>query len=929
MLFSTVIGLATLISATLATPKVPSNSLRNGHVASTRVDGAVVVEFPVGAGCDPVQTITKFLKAKNVQFSFRTVTQTDFFCGASLDIVGDVDHALDGLPGVVQVHPVVLRQRINPVSYPTSTGTPAPIEKIHTITGVNAARAAGFTGKGVKVAILDSGIYYKHPALGGGFGPGFKVSYGRDLVGDAYNGTNTPIPDNDPLDECSEESHGTHVAGIVGANALNIKSSDPAYIPQFPFTGVAPDVTLGAYRVFGCSGSTGNDVIADAIYQAAKDGSNVINLSLGGGVSYDDGVDAIAANRVASKGHIVVSANGNDGSAGTFVNSSPGDAKSGLGIASFDNIESPLNPITINNVDFPISFGSANGNFTDMQSLQIVINNPNAAAQNTPDDGCTPESVNPAVKGKTAFMRWGPGCGSRGRCNNAANAGAVACLLYGASVADDSINILGSDVIPSAFIKHDAGEAILKTGDKSSVVVHTVKQTMFPIATAGTVSSFSSPGLDPELHFKPDLGGIGGNVLSTVSPHAAEAQHLKSNYGVYSGTSMATPYVSGCIALLLQSNPTLTFEQVRAILQNTAVPAKIYNSTLIDSTVNQGAGLVNIYNAINTKTIVTPSALALNDTANTQQHYTIAITNNYKKDVTYTLSAFGAAQANPFVAGDDATQEQAGTTFTANYAKVTFNNDHDQTTTVKVPAGKSHSVNVHIKAPNSNKKLFPIYSGFVKLSNDHDDNVVTVPYTGMVGYWKDAPIFARNSSIFANSPVGIGATDAYINGSVPIFDGYTLNLTAAVDSIYLYPIAATTSRLAYISVIYAGHNTTVQRQLKSLGLGNDDAHSVAFGYGVDPLTGASAGAGSLLFNPFSRNSPNAAQSVTPPSLWGFDGRVYANLTDAASATAEPVQLPAGLYKFRFAALKHFEKIPKNFHENDFDVIYSHKFNLVY
>lgn len=71
----------------------------------------------------------------------------------------------------------------------------------------------------MKIGILDTGTDYKHPALGGGFGPGFKVAGGYDFVGDAYTGFNTPVPDNDPLDQCA--GHGTHVAGIIGADPNN------------------------------------------------------------------------------------------------------------------------------------------------------------------------------------------------------------------------------------------------------------------------------------------------------------------------------------------------------------------------------------------------------------------------------------------------------------------------------------------------------------------------------------------------------------------------------------------------------------------------------------------------------------------------------------------------------------------------------------
>lgn len=127
----------------------------------------------------------------------------------------------------------------------------------HVMTQVDLLRADGIRGAGIKVAVIDTGIDYDHPALGGCFGEGCLVSYGTDLVGDAYTGGATPgVPDDDP-DDCA--GHGTHVAGIVAAQ------SNP-----YGFTGAAPDVTLGAYRVFGCTGSAGNDVLIAAFNQDRK-----------------------------------------------------------------------------------------------------------------------------------------------------------------------------------------------------------------------------------------------------------------------------------------------------------------------------------------------------------------------------------------------------------------------------------------------------------------------------------------------------------------------------------------------------------------------------------------------------------------------------------------------------------------------------------
>jgi subtilisin family serine protease len=82
-------------------------------------------------------------------------------------------------------------------------------------------------GKGVKVGIIDSGIDYKNPALGGGFGTGFKVAGGYDFENN----------DNDPMDD---DGHGTSVAGVIAADGELI--------------GIAPKATLYAYKVMNAWG---------------------------------------------------------------------------------------------------------------------------------------------------------------------------------------------------------------------------------------------------------------------------------------------------------------------------------------------------------------------------------------------------------------------------------------------------------------------------------------------------------------------------------------------------------------------------------------------------------------------------------------------------------------------------------------------------
>lgn len=86
----------------------------------------------------------------------------------------------------------------------------------HGLTGVEQLHRDGIIGEGATVAIVDSGVYWQHPALGGGLGPGFKVAGGYDLVGDGQWPATDPEPDNDPNDQFG---HGTHVAGIVAGKS--------------------------------------------------------------------------------------------------------------------------------------------------------------------------------------------------------------------------------------------------------------------------------------------------------------------------------------------------------------------------------------------------------------------------------------------------------------------------------------------------------------------------------------------------------------------------------------------------------------------------------------------------------------------------------------------------------------------------------------
>ncbi|KAJ3107282.1 hypothetical protein HDU97_004421 [Phlyctochytrium planicorne] len=946
MLVCRIIAVASIIAGAAA-----KLTIRSPKTADT-LEGVYLVEVAKGVDAESlVRTHLAPAGLKGDDIVGRVSINTDLFTGFSFSVKNnhheDAIASIPGLKNVFRVARVSAPKPIKPSAVP-STWVP---EDIHTLTGVNTVREKlGLTGKGVKVAVIDSGIDYHHEALGGGFGPGYKVAFGYDMVGDDYkgDGVSIPQPDADPLDTCSEESHGTHVAGIVGADALNLKN--PEWVSDLPFTGVAPEVTLGAYRVFGCNGGAGNDVIAAAIFKAHEDGADIINMSLGGNPNFNDGPDSIAASRVSAEGSIVFSANGNDGASGIFTGESPGNAALGFGIASFDNVAVPKPYFVYEGAKFEYNPGANNNNWNYTTTYDIVANDLTADETDQQEDG--KGAINPAVAGKTALIRWGDSGGSNARCSAAAKAGAVACILY--SNSDSVPDIAGSPLIPSLATTHEAGKTILAAlrASKAASVAVTNSLVNSKLLTAGTVSDFSSPGLDQELHIKPDLGGIGGQVYSTVSKHVQGLSNLKTPFAIYSGTSMATPYSAGVAALILQAygRNKPTFDEFRTLLQNTANFAEKYQTGLIDSVAFQGAGLINAYRAATTKTTVYPSRLALNDTQNTQQHYKLTVTNKNTVSVNYSVKHQPAIMVTPFAAGDDTMLGQSDISYTADYATVKFakNNDRVDALEFTLKAGESKSFNIHFQPPvNATAGLFPIYSGYVVVNGD-GDKVASVPYAGMVGRWRDAPVLIKTSanydnllqsvlaeplaakyniSVAQNATLTTGAFDIKGDFTKPVAEGQVFNVT---DSpIFVLPIAATTTRALRVEAVFKGSNWS---SLKALGIDRFTQLHIAgqtlvlnpdFVSGELPdLTKVYSATG----YPFSRNSYIQDQGVSRPTAFFWQGLVYTNVTDP---NAEAVKLPAGKYQIRFAGLKQFGRTSAPVGGNDYDTVLSNSFEIVY
>ncbi|CAE6424271.1 unnamed protein product [Rhizoctonia solani] len=279
------------------------------------------------------------------------------------------------------------------------------------------------------------------------------------------------------------------------------------------------------------------------------------------------------------------------------------------------------------------------------------------------------------------------------------------------------------------------------------------------------MSSFSTYGPSHDMYLKPAISAPGGAILSTVPIELG-------SWGIKSGTSMATPFAAGSYALLLQvkGKNADTAKDARTLFQNTAIPIKqaLTNDSLIETASHQGAGLINVYDAIKNPGSLTPSELLLNDTANFKGVHTLLVKNDGKKSVTYTLTHVPAGTANTI----NGIEPILGPVPLINNAAVVTIVPNK----IIVPAGRSAPFIVSIKAPAGlDATKLPVYSGYIKATGS-DNTTLQSTYMGLAASLKDAKIVDNTEAYFGvKLPV---VTDGQGNPVPPTGSAnYTMNGT--------------------------------------------------------------------------------------------------------------------------------------------------------
>lgn len=458
--------------------------------------------------------------------------------------------------------------------------------------GVSAVHAGppAHRGAGVIVGIIDSGIHYQHPAFqhadgtsrilaiwDQGLSPlatehspaGF--TYGVEYLKadiDAALAAADPLAvvRHMDLQIPNDGFHGTHVAGIAGGNGSGAGQGQPA----FSFIGVAPeaDIVVVANTRGRATGERGLGDSADALdamqyifnVAAANNRPVVINQSQGDNVGPHDGTSLLERgiqNLLGGPGRVLVKSAGNEGARNRHAS---GQLTQGGSRSVRFSVPNFTTQVVID-----IWYDGAD-------RTDISIDPPGGAAAATVSPGTT--VTQDLSNGNEAFVD--SDLNDPGNSDNRI----FVDLSPGSSLHVQTglwtLRLTGSVVTSGrwdAWIQRNSGSEFRPPRVNAQRTI-SIPGTAPGIITAGSyvskgatlaeLSAFSSRGPTRDGRQAPTVAAPGEVVTAPQPPSTGDL------YGPMQGTSMAAPMVTGAVALMLERNPALTADAVRACLTNTA-----------------------------------------------------------------------------------------------------------------------------------------------------------------------------------------------------------------------------------------------------------------------------------------------------------------------------------------------------------------------
>ncbi|CAM4136256.1 peptidase S8 [Bacillus manliponensis] len=531
------------------------------------------------------ENATKKIKEKVPQAKI-TETYHTLFSGFALSIPGNQITVLASLPDVKAVYPNLTYKLHDTTQSAPSTENPnigGPTIGAPEAWNLQDLSGKALDGKGMKVAVIDSGVDYTHP----------------DLQANYIGGYDTVDEDDDPMDG---NVHGTHVAGIIAANG-KIK-------------GIAPNASILAYRVMNDMGFGTTEDIIEGIERAIQDDADILNLSLGQDLNVPDQAVTRTLERAAKLGVTAVVSNGNDGPKPWSVDA-PANTSSVISVGA-----------STTSIPFPTF--QVNGSKTIYQGLPLStsdLTSKTSAPLVYVGYGSPSDYTKQDVKGKFVLVDQG-NSSTLVKAEQAKQAGALGIFLVSS---EQEISIMPeyfyrqNNAIPVVQLSNQHGEQLKAAVKKRAKTITIGQPNMKEL-----IGNFSSRGPSQGSWLvKPDFVAPGVQITSTVP---------NGGYESHNGTSMATPQVAGALALLRQMYPDWSTEQLKAALSNTAKSLQDVNENTYP-VMTQGAGLINIPKALQTETLVTPNNVSFGfikpDSGKIKLTQNISLQNRSNKKKTY------------------------------------------------------------------------------------------------------------------------------------------------------------------------------------------------------------------------------------------------------------------------------------------------------
>ena len=651
--------------------------------------------------------------------------------------------------------------------------------------GGGLANETGFTGEGMLIAILDTGVDMDHqifskapasPALTQDDVKGLLSQYDFQAEGfvkglsvsSVYKSAKFPFQfdygdkDTDGAPG-TKSSHGTHVAstaaGCTGINA--------------DVQGVAPDAQIANMNVFNSSGSASYADILSALEDCMLLGVDVANLSLGSDAGYidyenpDEFTESLlnVFKRAGESGMSLAVAAGNAYSAAygdAFGNkalasnpdygliSEPSTYGESMSVAAVSNskVKSPY--ITVGGRDFAYQDSGTISTDENAKIFRELAKKGELEYAVVPGYGTEDDYEGIDVSGKVALVQRGGGMYYEQKERSAYAHGAIAMLVYN-NVPGMLYMSITDWKMPCAFISQEAGEYLKAQENKVLTVGAADKLVASP--TYG-MADFSSWGATTELTLKPEITAPGAGIYAAVPGNAYESMD---------GTSMASPHAAGAMAIVQQAlkargmtDATQRKHMVDTLLMSTA--SIIYDSNGQPySPRKQGAGLININDAVKTEGYLTVDGmirpkLELGDDPAEKGVYTMTFkVHNTGKDTLY-------YDIQPIVLTDGtATYTNSDNEAFLTSSETAVALSHTFTTNCKdnrvaVPAGSEQEVTVTVTLTNAKEELKNFENGayvegFVTLKQVAADGGkleaaidLGIPYLAFYGDWTKAPI---------------------------------------------------------------------------------------------------------------------------------------------------------------------------------------------